>query len=121
MSSVVRRDWAFELSPTSHKNSRHALSPPHPGDLPGPGRRWEPKPPADGDEIAGLRELAPFELPPEYVELLRYGDGGFGGLNAAPLLFRMDCITESVVRNEMWRRDGQFGGSWFIGGKGGME
>jgi hypothetical protein len=77
--------------------------------------------PGGQDEIAGLRELAPFELPPEYVELLRYGDGGFGERNAAPLLFRMDSVAESVTRNEMWRREGQFGRFWFIGGNGGLE
>lgn len=85
------------------------------------GREWTSNPPADEDKIAELRELAPFDLPTEYVELLRYCDGGYGELNAAPLLFHMDSIAESVEHNEMWRKNGQYTDFWFIGGNGGLE
>jgi hypothetical protein len=86
-----------------------------------PGREWTPKPSADEDEIAELQELARFELPAEYIELLRYCDGGYGELGAPPLLFQMDSIAESVEHNEMWRKEGQYNGFWFIGGNGGLE
>lgn len=86
-----------------------------------PQREWTPKPPADEDEIAELRELAPFELPVEYIELLRCCDGGYGELDAPPLLFHMDSIAESVEHNEMWRDKGEYTGFWFIGGNGGLE
>jgi hypothetical protein len=86
-----------------------------------PNREWTPKPPADEDEIAELRELAPFELPAEYIELLRYCDGGCGELDAPPLLFHMYSIADSVQFNEMWRAEGQYADFWFIGTNGGLE
>ena len=86
-----------------------------------PRREWTPKAPADEDEIAELRTLAPFELPAEYIELLRYCDGGYGELDALPALFHMDSIAESVARNEMWREKGEYSAFWFIGGNGGLE
>ncbi len=86
-----------------------------------PAREWSPKAPADEDEIAELRELVPFDLPAEYIELLRYCDGGYGELDAPPLLFHMDSIAESVEHNETWRKQGQYTGFWFIGGNGGLE
>lgn len=86
-----------------------------------PGREWTPNPPAGEDEIAELRELVPFDLPAEYIELLRYCDGGYGELDAPPLLLSMDSIAESVEHNEMWRREGKYTAFWFIGGNGGGE
>ena len=86
-----------------------------------PAREWSAKPPADEDELAELRESVPFELPSEYIELLRYCDGGSGQLDAPPLLFHMDSIAESVEHNEMWRKEGQYADFWFIGGNGGLE
>jgi hypothetical protein len=86
-----------------------------------PARVWSPNAPADEDEIAELRESVPFELPAEYIELLRYCDGGYGELDAPPLLCHMDSIAESVEHNEMWRKQGQYMGFWFIGGNGGLE
>jgi hypothetical protein len=86
-----------------------------------PGRDWTPKPPAEPEEIAELRTLVPFVLPPEYVDLLRYGDGGYGELDAPPLYFCMDSIAETVEHNEVWRTEGEFQSFWFIGGNGGLE
>jgi hypothetical protein len=86
-----------------------------------PGRDWKPKPPADEDELAELRKLVRFELPAEYVELLRFCDGGYGELDAPPLLFHMDSIAESVEHNEIWRKEGQYVDFWFIGRNGGLE
>ena len=86
-----------------------------------PGRDWTPNVPADEDEIAELRALVPFELPAEYVELLRYCDGGDGELDLPPLLFSMESIAESVEHNEAFHRDGFFADFWFIGTNGGLE
>ena len=61
------------------------------------------------------------ELPTEYVDLLRYCDGGYGELDAPPLLFQMDSISESVEHNEVFQRDGFFSRFWFIGSNGGLE
>ena len=86
-----------------------------------PARDWTPKPPASEDEIASLRKVVPFELPLEYIELLRYCNGGNGELNARPLLFCMDSIAASVEHNELWRKEGQYVNFWFIGTNGGLE
>jgi hypothetical protein len=84
-------------------------------------RIWTPKAPADEVEIAELQKQVPFELPEEYIELLRYCNGGYGELNAPPLLFQMDSIAESLDHNLMWRKEENFTDFWFIGGNGGME
>jgi len=86
-----------------------------------PRRDWTPKPPADEDEITELQQVAPFELPAEYVELLRYCEGGWGELDTPPLLFQIDSVAESVERNEIWRKEGQYTDYWVIGGNGGLE
>jgi hypothetical protein len=82
---------------------------------------WTPEPPADEDEINALRMLVSFALPLEYVELLRFCNGGYGELDAPPLLFAMDSIAASVKHNEIWREEGQYADFWFIGGNGGLE
>lgn len=82
---------------------------------------WSPEPPAHEDQIAGLRKLATFELPAEYIELLRCCDGDHGELDASPLLFHMDSKAESLEHNEMRRKEGEHAGFWFIGGNGGLE
>lgn len=86
-----------------------------------PGRDWTPNPPADEGELAELRDFAPVELPAEYIELLRYCDGGYGELDAPPLLFDMDSIAESVEHNEAFHSQGCFTEFWFIGSNGGLE
>ena len=89
--------------------------------LSNPAREWTPKPPADGDIIDELQAITPFPLPPEYLELLRFCDGGFGELNAAPLLFGLDSADEAVEYNESEFRREQFPDFWFFGGNGGLE
>ena len=85
------------------------------------GRIWTPNPPADEVEIAQLVKLAPFELPLEYLELLRYCNGGEGELNAPPLWFQMESIADSIWHNEFFHKQGDFLSFWFIGGNGGLE
>ena len=85
------------------------------------GREWTPKAAAEESEISKLRQLAPFVLPAEYVELLRFCNGGYGELDAPPLRFQMDTIAETVEHNEMWRKEGQYASFWFIGSNGGLE
>lgn len=85
------------------------------------GRAWTPNPPAEEGDIDRLRKSITFDLPPEYIELLRYCNGGYGDLAAPPLLFCMDSIEDALEHNSMWRKEGQFHGFWFIGGNGGLE
>jgi hypothetical protein len=86
-----------------------------------PGREWTSKRPADENQIAELSQNVGFELPAEYIELLRFCDGGYGELDAQPLLFEMDSIAAAVEHNQVWREQGQFCEFWFIGGNGGLE
>jgi len=86
-----------------------------------PNRTWTPKPPAEEVEIAELQKAVPFELPEEYIELLRYCNGGYGELNAPPELLQLDSIAESVDQNMTWHNEEQFTDFWFIGGNGGVE
>lgn len=82
---------------------------------------WTPEPPAAEEQIAALCARLPFELPAEYVELLRYCNGGDGPLDAPPLWFCMSSIADSVEHNQMWHAQGEFLTFWFIGGNGGLE
>jgi hypothetical protein len=65
-----------------------------------PKREWTPKPPANEDEVAELRQLVGFALPEEYIELLRFCDGGAGELDAEPLYFVLDSLAGAVEHNE---------------------
>jgi hypothetical protein len=84
-------------------------------------REWQSKPGADEGEITELCKLAPFELPKEYLDLLRFCNGGYGELDAPPLLLSLDSIEESVHYNEDESRKKFFRDFWFIGGNAGLE
>src|SRR2546428_14185738 len=62
-----------------------------------PEREWDVKPPASEVEIALLESKARAELPTEYLELLRFSNGGEGPLALPPLWFQLypvnDCIN----------------------------
>ncbi len=86
-----------------------------------PGRLWTPNPPADEAAIARLCASAPFEFPAEYLELLRFCNGGYGEIEAPPLLFWLDPIERAVERNELCHNDGAFAAFWLFGHNGGLE
>jgi hypothetical protein len=48
------------------------------------------------DEIAEARQLVGFQLPPDYLELLRFCNGEQGVLDAAPLLFVLYEIAAAI-------------------------
>ena len=54
-----------------------------------PEREWDVKPPASEVEIALLESKARAELPTEYLELLRFSNGGEGPLALPPLWFQL--------------------------------
>jgi hypothetical protein len=94
-------------------NVRHILRQPE--------REWAAKAPASEAEIAFLELKARADLPAEYLELLRFSNGGEGPLALPPLFFQLysteDCIalchdSESVE---------QFPAFMFFGSNGGME
>jgi hypothetical protein len=84
-------------------------------------RKWTPRPSANEDKISELCELVRFELPSEYIDLLRYCDGGFGDLDAPPLLFGLDSIAEALDFNASEFRKTTFPDFWFFGGNRGLE
>ena len=86
-----------------------------------PGRNWTPEPPASKAQLQELWELAPLQLPAEYLELLRFCNGGDGDLDLPPLMFQLDSIADALFHNEMWRKDGQYTNFWFFGSNGGLE
>ncbi|HOB76109.1 MAG TPA: SMI1/KNR4 family protein [Phycisphaerae bacterium] len=86
-----------------------------------PDRDWKPNPPASEEEIARLRAAVRFQLPAEYIELLRFCNGGHGEVDAPPLLFFMDSIAEALEHNKVWNSEGRYLDFWFFGGNGGLE
>ena len=87
-----------------------------------PEREWRAKSPASEAEIMLLVSKARADLPSEYLELLRFSNGGEGPLALAPLWFQLysvkDCIelchsNQDIVEN--------YSGFMFFGSSGGGE
>ncbi len=55
-------------------------------------------PPATDEEIETLKSVSPHELPPVYLALLKYTNGGEWPINVAPFVFVM-FDTDTVVGN----------------------
>ncbi len=85
------------------------------------GRDWTARPPAREQAIERLRQNAPGPLPDEYVDLLRYTNGGEGPLNLPPLFFMLyeaeytDELNQSADQRELYP------GYFVFGSNGGME
>lgn len=86
-----------------------------------PGREWRAKPPATEADIALLESKANRELPREYVELLRFSNGGEGPVALPPLWFQLyavkDCIALCLNQDILER----FPTFMFFGSNGGLE
>lgn len=85
-------------------------------------RQWTAKSPASEPEIALLKSSARTELPAEYLDLLRLGNGGEGTLKLPPLWFVLYSIEECIA----WCHTDkfvltQFPEFMFFGSNGGME
>jgi len=78
------------------------------------GREWAANPPANENEITELCKLVHFELPSEYIALLRYCNGGFGKLDSPPVLFDLDSIEKSIQYNSTEFRRSVFAEFWFF-------
>jgi len=87
-----------------------------------PGREWRAKAPASENEIALLQSKARAELPREYLDLLRFGNGGDGPLALQPLWFQLysvkDCIDLCLSDQHVLE---QFPTLMFFGSNGGLE
>lgn len=84
-------------------------------------RKWQSSRPAPESEVADLRSRSRAELPPEYLDLLRFSNGGEGPLALAPLWFQLysvqDCL-ELCHNSEIIERFPTF---VFFGSNGGIE
>jgi SMI1 / KNR4 family (SUKH-1) len=85
-------------------------------------REWNAKPPASEIEIALLESRARAKLPPEYLDLLRFSNGGEGPLNLPPLWFQLYAVNDCI---ELCHGDGwvlkEFPNFIFFGSNGGLE
>jgi hypothetical protein len=86
-----------------------------------PGREWTPGAPASDEAIVRLRQAAPCELPPEYIELLRYCESGEGPFDGPGLWFMLHPVNDSLESNRMWADMGAYQDFWFFGSNGGLE
>jgi len=86
-----------------------------------PEREWRAEAPATEADIALLESKANRELPREYLELLRFSNGGEGPLALPPLWFQLyavkDCIALCLNREILE----SFPSFMFFGSNGGLE
>ena len=86
-----------------------------------PEREWRAEAPATEADIALLESQTNTELPSEYLELLRFGNGGEGPLALPPLWFQLytvkDCIALCLNQDILAR----FPAFIFFGSNGGLE
>ncbi|HVI77884.1 MAG TPA: hypothetical protein VM715_06915 [Candidatus Acidoferrum sp.] len=61
-----------------------------------PKREWQAKAPASEVEIALLESQARADLPAEYLELLRFSNGGEGPLALPPLWFQLYAVKDCI-------------------------
>lgn len=77
--------------------------------------------PATETEIQELLNSIGHKLPQEFLELLRFSNGGEGDLALPPLIFRLDKIQEiiSSIEDEFYKKE--FPNFLFFGGNNGLE
>ena len=87
-----------------------------------PGREWHARQPASEADIAELTSWSKVQLPAEYLDLLRFGNGGEGPLALPPRYFQLysvrDCIQLFYSSSSVLE---QFENFIFLGSNGGME
>ncbi len=86
-----------------------------------PARKWQPNPPASESEIASLQAKARTTLPPEYLDLLRFGNGGEGPLALAPLWFQLYSVEECLTLGHSDNTVTKYPNFIFFGSNGGIE
>lgn len=84
-------------------------------------RNWKGFPPANEAEIPELLNSVQFELPQEFLDLLRISNGGEGNIALPPLIFCLDEIKEiiNLINDEFYQN--QFSDFLFFGSNGGLE
>ncbi|OYY48732.1 MAG: hypothetical protein B7X95_09615 [Methylophilaceae bacterium 17-44-8] len=86
-----------------------------------PGREWRKVDGASQPHIAELESALPFEPPAEYIEFLRYSNGGEGELALEPLWFQLFDVAFAI---QLWQDDKyrrEYPDLFFFGSNGGLE
>jgi len=86
-----------------------------------PGREWRAEAPASEAEIALLESNAKAELPREYLDLMRFTNGGEGPLALAPMWFQLYAVKDCIDLCLNQRVLEQFPTFMFFGSNGGLE
>lgn len=84
-------------------------------------REWRKVDGASQHQIAELFSALPFEPPAEYLEFLRYSNGGEGELALEPLWFQLFDVAFAIQlwQDENYRRE--YPELFFFGSNGGLE
>lgn len=85
------------------------------------GRQWRKVDGASQPQVAELISALPFESPAEYLEFLRYSNGGEGELALEPLWFQLFDVAFAIQlwQDENYRRE--YPNLFFFGSNGGLE
>jgi hypothetical protein len=86
-----------------------------------PGRNWTPAPPAGEEDILRLVQFFKVRLPAEYLDLLRFSNGGSGTLALPPLRLDLFSIDEVIEKSADEFYGDEFPDFIFLGGNGGLE
>lgn len=86
-----------------------------------PERDWQSKGPASESEVASLQSRARAQLPPEYLNLLRFSNGGEGPLALAPLWFQLYSVSDCLDLCHNDEVVSRFPTFMFFGSNGGLE
>jgi len=84
--------------------------------------KWIPSPPASEDAVARLVREVGFDLPPDYLDFLRFSNGGCGDIPVQPWwLNRLWKAEELVSSNRDYEVEEYCPGFFGIGSSGGGE
>ena len=81
---------------------------------------WSRLPPASEARIDALTAEVDFDLPVEYLDFLRYSNGGEGSLCIEPWYFQL-CSAEEVLKFNLGYRVEEFLPGWFAIGSSGSS
>jgi len=85
------------------------------------GREWRKVQGASDSELAKLIRALPFDPPSEYIELLRFSNGGEGELALEPLWFQLFDVEFAL---QLWHDPAfrvNYPNLFFFGSNGGLE
>jgi len=84
-------------------------------------RNWNGSLPATGLEIEQLSSSTGIDLPQEFLDLLKFSNGGEGDIALPPMIFQLDKIQDiiNLAKDDFYKNE--FPNFLFFGGNGGLE